>query len=69
MDIHTSLIWIIIFFNGTFEYDDGETLKLLRWMQNLHQSVWDHEILYADRSSVQSLNVACFEMRICDNFK
>jgi hypothetical protein len=27
------------------------TLKLLRWMQNLHQSTWDHEILYADRSS------------------
>jgi len=27
------------------------TFKLLRWMQNLHQSTWDHEILYADRSS------------------
>jgi hypothetical protein len=25
--------------------------KLLRWMQNLHQSMWDHGILYADRSS------------------
>jgi hypothetical protein len=25
--------------------------KLQRWMQNLHQSTWDHEILYADRSS------------------
>jgi predicted nucleotidyltransferase len=23
--------------------------KLLRWMQNLHQSTWEHEILYADR--------------------
>jgi hypothetical protein len=21
------------------------------WMQNLHQSTWDHEILYTDRSS------------------
>jgi hypothetical protein len=27
------------------------TFKLLRWMQNLHQSMWDHEILYIDRSS------------------
>jgi hypothetical protein len=27
------------------------TFKLLRWMQNLHQSTWDHEILYTDRSS------------------
>jgi hypothetical protein len=26
------------------------TFKLLRWMQNLHQSTWDHEILYTDRS-------------------
>jgi hypothetical protein len=25
--------------------------KLLRWMQKLPQSSWDHEILYADRSS------------------
>jgi hypothetical protein len=23
--------------------------RLLKWMQNLHQSTWDHEILYADR--------------------
>jgi hypothetical protein len=27
------------------------TFKLPRWMQNLHQSAWDHEILYTDRSS------------------
>jgi hypothetical protein len=27
------------------------TLKLLRWMQNLYQSTWDHEILYTDRFS------------------
>jgi hypothetical protein len=27
------------------------TFKLLRWMQNLHQSTWDHEILYPERSS------------------
>jgi hypothetical protein len=25
--------------------------KRLRWMQNLHQSTWDHDILYTDRSS------------------
>jgi hypothetical protein len=28
-----------------------QTFKLLRWMQNLHQSTWEHEILYTDRSS------------------
>jgi hypothetical protein len=27
------------------------TFKLLRWMQNLHRSTWEHEILYTDRSS------------------
>jgi hypothetical protein len=25
--------------------------KRLRWMQNLHQSTWDHVILKTDRSS------------------
>jgi hypothetical protein len=25
--------------------------KLLRWIQNLNQSTWDLEILYADRAS------------------
>jgi hypothetical protein len=28
-----------------------QMFKLLRWMQNLHQSMWDHEILYTDRFS------------------
>jgi hypothetical protein len=51
MDIPTSFIWIIIFFNEPFEYGDGGILKLIRWMQNLHQSTWDHKILYADRPS------------------
>jgi hypothetical protein len=27
------------------------TFRLLRRMQNLLQSTWDHEILYADRAS------------------
>jgi hypothetical protein len=27
------------------------TFKLLRWVQNLHKSTWDHEILYTDISS------------------
>jgi hypothetical protein len=27
------------------------TFKLLRWIQNLHQSTWDHAILFADMSS------------------
>jgi hypothetical protein len=48
MDIFTSFIWIIIFSNGLFEYGYGGIFKLLRWMQNLHQSTWDHKILYAD---------------------
>jgi hypothetical protein len=26
------------------------TFRLLRWMQNLHQSTWDHEVLYSDSS-------------------
>jgi hypothetical protein len=25
--------------------------KLLRWMQNLRQSTWEHDILYTDKSS------------------
>jgi hypothetical protein len=49
MDILTSFILIIIFFDGDFEYGDGGTFKLLTWMQNLHQSTSGHDILYADR--------------------
>jgi hypothetical protein len=51
MDIPTSFIWIIVFFDGGSESDGGETSGCLRWMWNLHQSAWDHEILHADRSS------------------
>jgi hypothetical protein len=29
------------------------TFRLLRWMKNLHQSMRDHEILYADRFSME----------------
>jgi hypothetical protein len=50
VDIPTSFIWIIIFFNGPFEYGDDGIFKLLRCMQNLHHSMWDHKVLYADRS-------------------
>jgi hypothetical protein len=49
VDIPTSFILIINFFTGPFEYGDGGIFKLFRWMQNLHQSTWDHNILYADR--------------------
>jgi hypothetical protein len=49
VDIPTCFIWIIIFFNGPFEYGDGGIFKLLRWMQNLHQSMWDDIILYSNR--------------------
>jgi hypothetical protein len=31
-----------------FEYGDGGIFKLLRWLQNLHQSTWNHKMLYAD---------------------
>jgi hypothetical protein len=41
---------MIILFNGPFEYGDGMVFKLFRWMQNLNQSKWDRELLYADRS-------------------
>jgi hypothetical protein len=52
VDIITSFIWLIIFFVGTFEFDYCKIFKLLRWIQNLHQSIWDNEILYADSSSM-----------------
>jgi hypothetical protein len=47
MDIPTRFIWN--FFYEAFEY--GGTFERLRWIQNLHQSTWDHEMVYADRSS------------------
>jgi hypothetical protein len=50
MDRPTCFISIIVFFNGPFEYGDAGILKLLRWMLKLHQSTWDHNILYADKS-------------------
>jgi hypothetical protein len=50
MNIPKSFIWTIICFKGPFEYGDGGIFKLLRWMQNLHESTWDHTILCADRS-------------------
>jgi hypothetical protein len=41
VDVPTSFIWIIIFFNGSVEYGDGGIFKLLWQTQNLHQSC-DH---------------------------
>jgi hypothetical protein len=41
----------VIFFNGAFQYGDAGFCKLLMWLQNLHKSTWDHEIVYADRYS------------------
>jgi hypothetical protein len=29
---------------------NGGTVRPLRWMENLHQSTWDHGILNAERS-------------------
>jgi hypothetical protein len=34
-----------------FTYGDGGVFKQLRWMENLRQSTWDHEIWHADSSS------------------
>jgi hypothetical protein len=51
INIRATFIWIIIFFNGRFEYGDHGVFTLLRWMQNLHQSTWDYAILYAERFS------------------
>jgi hypothetical protein len=42
VDITTSFIWITVFSNGPFEYGDGRIFKLLRWMHNLHHSMWDY---------------------------
>jgi hypothetical protein len=50
MDIPTSFKKIVIF-NRAFEYGDGGIFKLLWWMRKLYQSMWDNEILFADRSS------------------
>jgi hypothetical protein len=51
MYIPTILVLIIIFLDWPFAYSDGGIFRLLRWMQNLHQSMLDHGILYADSSS------------------
>jgi hypothetical protein len=44
-------VWIIIFFNRSFEYGNGGIFRLVRWMQNMHQLTCDHIIGYADISS------------------
>jgi hypothetical protein len=46
IDLHT-----IIFNLVASTIQKLRAFKLLRWMQNLPQSSWDREILYADRSS------------------
>jgi hypothetical protein len=38
VDIPENFVCIIILLDGPFEYGDGGNFKLLRWMQNLHQS-------------------------------
>jgi hypothetical protein len=47
VEIPTTIVWIIIFFNELIEYGDGGIFKLLRWMQNLNPS---KKMLYAERS-------------------
>jgi hypothetical protein len=65
MGIRTIVIWIIIFFEGTFEYGSDGIFKLLRRMRKLYQSTWDHEMFYADRSSKneQLLNTLFLALR------
>jgi hypothetical protein len=58
MDIGTSFIWIIIFFDEAFEYSDSGIFRLLKWMQKLHQSTWDDEILNADMASKDELLIS-----------
>jgi hypothetical protein len=41
----------IIFNPVTLTIQQFRTFKLLMWMQNFHQSIYNHEILYADRGS------------------
>jgi hypothetical protein len=44
---HTYNFYVnVIFFVGPFVNGDGKIFRLLRWMQTLHQSSWDNEILY-----------------------
>jgi hypothetical protein len=47
------------------------TFKLMRWMQNLQQSMWDHEILFADRSwkGEQVWKTKCTNMAASWNLK
>jgi hypothetical protein len=47
----TSYIWIDVDFKRALEYDDGESFKLLRLIQESQQSTWDHQILCANRIS------------------
>jgi hypothetical protein len=49
-------------FNGAFECGDGGGFfKYPSWMQKLHQSAWNHENLFAYRSSEdEQLNKTTF---------
>jgi hypothetical protein len=64
-----TFISIFIFFWRPFEYGDGGIFRLLRWIQNLHQSTWDHNILYADRSSEDEQLLTRPLLRECKNTK
>jgi hypothetical protein len=35
----------------SFKHSQWQTLKLLMRAQNFHQSMWDHDILYAHKPS------------------
>jgi hypothetical protein len=52
MNAPTRYIWIIISFDRAFEFGYGSIFKQMKWMQNLYQSMWDHEMLYAESSPV-----------------
>jgi hypothetical protein len=53
VDVHVSedVQNAIVFNPVALSIPEWRVLELLRWMQNMRQSTWDHDILYADRSS------------------
>jgi hypothetical protein len=41
--------YVILFNPVSSTIQNWQTFRLLRWLQNLHQSAWNHDILDADR--------------------
>jgi hypothetical protein len=43
------LTLMLIFFTAVGATIAKWTFRLMRWMQNLHHSMWGHKILYCDK--------------------